>query len=410
MFNQISSFFLRAVNELLAFFYALPVIGGSYGGAIIMLTLVVMIALMPLTLRATKSQIKMMQMQPKLRALQREYKDDKVALNQEMMALYQAEGINPIGGCLPMLAQAPVLLVLFRVLRGLVRREWERPYFVVATKAQEMAGFSPTVGDTFDPANLSHNTQLYHDLSHDTSLDFLGGIVDLGRSASDVMSESVVHAIPYLLMIGIVIATSFYQQKQIQARRSDDDQQMTPQQRTQQQLLKILPLMSGVWSFAFPAGVVLYWMTSNLFRIGQQAYITRSLYSEDGIGTQAMKTQAEMKAADAEEKKNGKATKSGDTTGAGGKKSGDKKSGDKSKKKNNSDNGTGDESVAALADDNANGGGSGGSNKAGSRSAEWQRMRQARAQAKSRSNAPVEGSSRVTPKGTKPQSKNKKRR
>ena len=405
MFSDISNYLLRAVNQLLAFFYSLPVVGGSYGLAIILLTVAVMVALMPLTLKATRSTIKMTQMQPKLRELQKKHADDKATLNQEMMALYQSEGINPVGGCLPMLAQMPVFLILFNVLRGLARRESEKPYFAAANKAHEWAGFPVIDGQTFDPANLDHDSQLYQDLSNDTSMDFLG-VFDLGRSASDVISESIPNSIPYLILILFVIGSSFYQQKQIQARRSDVAQDLTQQQRTQQQLLKILPLMSGIWSFAFPAGLVLYWATSNLFRIGQQSYITRSLYSGDAPGAQLVRQQVEdadkskLDASDSATSTDAAdAITTSDKPSTNGSSNGSEKAGRKGKKS------ASNKTPKTAEDDRPD------VQSGGSRAAEWQRLRAERARSQPDTKTrTVESSSRVTPKGTKPTTKKKKKR
>lgn len=290
MFNTIQDASLEAVSALLAFFYELPVVGGSYGLAIILLTLAVMVVLMPLTLRATRSQIKMMQLQPEMRALQKKHKDDRQTLNQEMMALYQKHGVNPVGGCLPMLAQLPVFLLLFNVLRGLSRRVSDLPYHTLAQRAQEIAtGMAPDTGagEQFEPANLDHGSKLYQDLSQETEIGFMS-VFDLSARPWDVLQGDVLGSIPYLLLILFVVGTSYYQQRQVSARRGAVPDNPTPQQQTQQQLLRILPLMSGIWSFLFPAGLVLYWATSNVFRIGQQAYITKALYSEDGEGAKAM--------------------------------------------------------------------------------------------------------------------------
>ena len=153
MFENLRDISLGSIARLLSVFYELPVVGGSFGIAIILLTLTVMVVLMPLTLKATKSTIKMTQLQPKLRELQKKHKDDKQQLNTEMMALYQAEGVNPVGGCLPMLAQLPVFLVLFNVLRGLARRVSDKPFFSVADHARELTGRATEVDpQTFDPA------------------------------------------------------------------------------------------------------------------------------------------------------------------------------------------------------------------------------------------------------------------
>lgn len=435
MFEQVQDLSLGAIARLLAFFYELPVVGGSYGLAIIMLTLTVMVALMPLTLKATRSTIKMTQMQPKIRQLQKKHKDDKQALNAEMMALYQSEGVNPVGGCLPMVAQLPVFLVLFRVLRGLTRRISGRPYFEVANEAHAMAGRPVNVSRNFDPAYLDHGSKLYTDLTNTDTMGF--GPFDLGNSAWETFQTDFVKALPYLVLILFVIGTSFYQQKQISARRGNADEQLTQQQKTQQQLMKVLPLMSGAWSFVFPTGLVLYWATSNLFRIGQQAYITRSLYSGDGMGAQMLRQQEEdrKKSSESDDVEDDTDSDTDDSKGSG--------NGSRSKKAGSGKPGSGKGSGAsgsgkAKRSRSASTNGSAGSNGNGSslddvsdqdddsepvtvgsgseREQRWAERRAQRAKAAQRRSAAsgsgsATNSSRITPKGTKPTtSKNKRKR
>ncbi len=92
-------------------------ISGSYGMAIILLTIVVRIVILPLTVYQTKSMKKMQEVQPRMKELQAKYKDNPEKLNQEMMELYKKEGANPFAGCLPMLIQLPILWALFEVFR-----------------------------------------------------------------------------------------------------------------------------------------------------------------------------------------------------------------------------------------------------------------------------------------------------
>jgi YidC/Oxa1 family membrane protein insertase len=426
MFENIIDLSLGSVARLMSFFYQLPVVGGSFGGAIILLTLTVMVLLMPLTLKATKSTIKMTQLQPKLRDLQKKYKDDKQTLNQEMMALYQAEGVNPVGGCLPMLAQLPVFLVLFNVLRGLARNVDEQPYFAVANHAHELQGLPTTSGEAFAPQYLDPSSKMYEDLTDGrTSIDF--GPFDLGASASDIFQENLLSAIPYLILILVVVGSSYYQQRQISARRGDTNEQMTQQQKTQQQLLKVLPLMSGAWSFVFPTGLVLYWATSNLFRIGQQSYITRSLYSgDDSPGAKMLRDQAARRDDDDDSDQD-----DGVDDGDEGKKPAGKTSnGNKSKssrngaesKPSNVDSGTEGTSKGetVAADANGSGNGDSGGKSLSDREQRWaaRRAQKAKVQARRSANTGSSGSgseggaasSRVTPKGTKPTSSKKNKR
>lgn len=419
MFDQIKDASLQAVSALLAFFYDLPVVGGSYGLSIILLTVSVMIVLMPLTLKATRSTIKMTLIQPELRALQKKHKGDRQALNEEMMALYQKHGVNPVGGCLPMLAQLPVFLLLFSVLRGLSRRVSSLPYYTISQKAQELAtgvAPDPEKGDFFEPENLSHSSQLYQDLTEHKEIGFLpGNIFDLSARSWDVLQDNVVESLPYLLLILFVVGTSYYQQRQISARRGAVPENPTPQQQTQQQLLRILPLMSGIWSFLFPAGLVLYWATSNVFRIAQQAYITRALYSEDGEGAQAM---AAMAAAqnddDDDDDDDDGATRSDDDIVSDGRagrgrkprSGGDRAGAGSGAASRNGSGRSGAKSGSGEEPGSANGAGPADRNEA------WARRRAERARTKTtkKPSGSSGGGSRVTPKGTKPTDGRKKRK
>ena len=428
--TQIADFAFEGVSWLLAFFYELPIVGGSYGIAIMLLTAAVMVVLMPLTLKATRSTIKMTQLQPELRALQKKYKGgDKQELNQAMMALYQEHGVNPVGGCLPMLAQLPVFLVLFRVLRGLTRRVSERPYYVLSERAHELLGHQSGDAGNFDPQYLSHDSDLYRDLSSSNHMDFgpFGGI-DLAAHPLDVLRDNIVTSIPYVLLIGFVVASSYYQQRQITARRGAVPDNPTPQQQTQQQLMRILPLMSGVWSFVFPAGLVLYWATSNVFRIGQQSYITRALYSGDGPGVKAMEAQARAAAGDEDDEdddesavrsdddivtdgrpgkpgKSGKSGKSGKPRQSGAAPSGSKRPGSRT----GAGSSSGDSGSSAGSSKNGSAKANGSS--PADREAAWAARRAARTQAKLKKKPSADGGgSRITPKGTKPTPPKKKRK
>ena len=106
--------------QILDFFYGLV---PNYAAAIIMLTLLVMLITTPLTLKGTRSMIKMQLLQPELKKIQQKHKGgDRNEMNQELMAFYQENELNPLGGCFPLLVQAPVFLLLFRLIQGLTRR------------------------------------------------------------------------------------------------------------------------------------------------------------------------------------------------------------------------------------------------------------------------------------------------
>src|SRR5687768_1720516 len=97
----------QALAGLLAFFYELV---PSYGVAITLLTLSVMLVLTPLTWKSTRSMLEMQRLQPEIKKLQQKHKGDRQKLNEELMAFYKEHKVNPLGGCLPMLLQLPVFL------------------------------------------------------------------------------------------------------------------------------------------------------------------------------------------------------------------------------------------------------------------------------------------------------------
>ena len=302
-----------AIATVLAWCYDLV---GSYAGAIVLLTLGVMVLLTPLTLKGTRSMIKMQEMQPELKKLQEKYKDDREKLNEEMMAFYKDNGINPVAGCLPTLIQIPVFIVLYQVIRGLTSRVGG----LGSETGGAMVGRPFPDKPTFDPKYIDHETELYQDLSGTNEMMSWG--LDLSITPSQALSEGIVFALPYLALIAVVGVTSWYQQKQIQGRRRPGQAEVNPQQ---QAIMKVLPFMLPVISFSMPTALVIYFVFSNLYRVAQQAWITRTLYADDG----ELHDVAEAHAAAAKSKGGG--AKGGGAKGgkAGAKKSatGGKKSG-----------------------------------------------------------------------------------
>ncbi len=282
------------ITAVLAWFYSL---WPSYGMAIAFLTLTTTIAVTPLTLKFTRSTLQMQQHMPELKKIQAQHRGDRQAMNEATAAFYKEHGLNPVGCLLPMLVQAPIFLVMYRVVDGLTRRTTEigtqigftsRRYADTALGAVPEYAETPTPrGDlAFDPDFLSRDTDLYGDLSG--NLEMVSWGVDLSRSASDALSAGIVGALPYFLMILIVLVTSLVQQRQIQGRQSQAA--MPPQQ---QMMMKLIPYMLPVFSYVMPGAVVVYFIVSNMVRIAQQAYITRSFYrGEDSLGAQVAKQRA----------------------------------------------------------------------------------------------------------------------
>ncbi len=229
----------RAMGTVLAFFYSvIP----SYGLAIALLTVSVRVLLIPLTTKQVKSQQAMQRIQPELKRLQAKYKDDRQKLNEEMMKFYKENSVNPLAGCLPLILQAPLFIVLYRLILGLTHKP--------------------------EPKHLPHDSKLFASLLESGGKMVSWGI-DLAKSASTVGGFG--KAWPYYILVAITVATGFYQQRQMTARQPKDS--LNPQM---QMIGKVFPAMIGLISLSVPAGVVVYFIVSNLWQIGQQAVTFRA--------------------------------------------------------------------------------------------------------------------------------------
>jgi YidC/Oxa1 family membrane protein insertase len=258
---------LDGLGAVLAFFYRFV---PNYGVAIILLTLAIRVLLLPLAVKQIRSMQAMQVIQPKVKELQRKYKGNRERLNQEMMALYKEHGVNPLSGCLPILAQFPVLIALFAVLRF-------------------PQGLTHIPHNDADPiVSVQHgDSQLYVDLINQKSgfigVNLLcsaaqaGGEVKLDpKTLADVRDlkgkppldcgQGIPVRIPYYVFALLMMGTTFVQQRQMQKASPGGSQQ-------QQMMTRIMPVLFGVWGFIFPAGLVVYWTTTNLVQIVQQRYM-----------------------------------------------------------------------------------------------------------------------------------------
>lgn len=234
----------EALGSILAFFYGLlsPTFseGWGYGLSIILLTITINILVFPLTLKQTRATRAFAAIQPKIKKIQAEYKDDPPEMQRRLMEAQKEAGATPGGCLLPLLVQMPIWFGLFRLL-------------------QDPLSF-------IDPV-----TELGMALQDDVAEVFLG--MNLSTSPAQALSEGLVTAIPYLIMMVLMVATQYVQQWHStygQVRPTDQ-----PGAGATQAITKIMPLFIGFISYNFPAGLVLYWATSNLFRLGQQVLIFR---------------------------------------------------------------------------------------------------------------------------------------
>lgn len=254
----------HALGGVLAWFYALI---PNYGVTIILLTISVRVLLYPLTAKSTKSMRAMALLQPEIKKLQAKYKNDRQRLNTEMMALYKANKVNPAAGCLPLLVQMPLLFAMFQVIRY-------RP------PKGSKKGIPGIIATNFVP----RSSRLWRDLAASNAAVKAGGLakaqsaslflgINLGVSPSQALSagQGIWYVLPHVLLVGLIVGTGWFQQVQMQRNNPQADSQ--PQM--MKTMTKFFPVFFGLISFSLPAGVNLYFLTSNLAQILQQWIILR---------------------------------------------------------------------------------------------------------------------------------------
>ncbi len=278
---------LNSIGWVLAKIYDLV---GSYGLSILILTILIKIVLLPLGIKQIKSMQSMQVIQPKVKELQKKYKGNKQKAQEETMKLYKEAGVNPLGGCLPLLLQFPILISMYAVIRA--------PLLQPVTTNGKVTAYA------IHNDHLPVDSQLFKNVVLHENLSFLGVNLQCSASVSGtnapISGTDRIHVktdtpivqddgktplpfaattgdgtlpcgskstdkIPYFALLLFMVGTTFYQQRQMQ--KASPPGASSGQQ---QAILKIMPLMFGIFGFTFPAGLTLYWTVSNLWQIGQQ--------------------------------------------------------------------------------------------------------------------------------------------
>ena len=268
----------------------------NYGVTIILLTVLIRLVLLPLGIKQVRSMQHMQIIQPKVKQIQQKYKQNKQKQQEETMKLYKEYGVNPFSGCWPVLLQFPILIAMYSVLRypqHPIHIPVDSELYAVViqqipqtmpdgtpivsqaqinelTEGGELPG--PTSGTSFLGMNLlcSASNAGNPDAQLGDKVSVAGGeSVDLQYPVD--CGNSVPDRIPYYIFAALMFGTTFYQQRQMQ--KASPPGAASSQQ---QALLKVMPLMFGVFGIFFPAGLVLYWTTSNAWQIGQQYFMLKT--------------------------------------------------------------------------------------------------------------------------------------
>ena len=239
------------VSGLMVLFHTLwsPVLGPDNGWTwaltIISLTVVIRTLLIPLFVKQIRSSRNMQLLQPKVRELQKKYGHDREKLGQETMKLYKETGTNPLASCMPLLLQSPIFIALFRVLDGAAREiprgTWLKDNPELLKSLHEATIFNARISDKFLPFN--------------------GTITSI-------------HLLTVVLIL-LMTATLFVTQLQLMRKNMPPEALTGPFAQQQKMMLYLFPLIFAIGGVNFPVGVLIYWLTSNLWTMCQQFYVIR---------------------------------------------------------------------------------------------------------------------------------------
>jgi YidC/Oxa1 family membrane protein insertase len=249
-----SNFIEDAFSPLISLFESIlvfihdVVVGGSWGLAIVGLTVVIRAVLVPLTFRQLKSMQEMQWLAPQINALKEKYKEDKQRQQQEIMKLYREHKVNPLASCFPLLLQLPVFVSLFYMLRTDLKKHICGPQLNARYHAEVLAGhFHGTLNDYIGKTSCD---SVAH---HSAKFLFLPDITHKAVGAALIVL--------IVLYVGSQIISTLVATATADA--------------NQRRLMLALPVVFVVFLYQFPAGLLVYWITTNLWTIGQQLVIRR---------------------------------------------------------------------------------------------------------------------------------------
>ncbi|GGX92157.1 membrane protein insertase YidC [Streptomyces hiroshimensis] len=222
--------------------------GWAWGLSIVSLVVLIRICLIPLFVKQIKATRNMQALQPKMKAIQERYKSDKQRQSEEMMKLYKETGTNPLSSCLPILAQSPFFISLYQVLNHIAQGK------TVGVINQEL----------LDSAQKAH---IFGAPLSVKFLDSASKIESFGATVTDVRVVTV-------LMIVLMSLSQFYTQRQLMTKNVDLSVK-TPFMQQQKMLMYVFPIIFAVLGINFPVGVLVYWLTTNVWTLGQQMFVIR---------------------------------------------------------------------------------------------------------------------------------------
>ena len=292
LWNAVASFFATIINAIYTF---VP----SYGWAIIIFTIITRLILLPLTLQQLKSSEAMKRITPLMNELEKKYKDDPQKKAEEQMRLYRENNIKPLAGCLQMLIQFPLILIIYQVVQKPLTHIIKLPQAAIDTIVGRLEGFSFTTEFALIQEITTRGTAIadsFKDLGYRViNFKFLG--LDL-LQVPNFKVPSAIWIIPAL-----VVFSQWLSMRLIMPPAPRDEKDESQATQFNSTFMKIVPWMLGYISFVTPAALGLYWTTSSFIQTIQQYILNKYVKKGDVAPVKIAETKEESPAAAVSTKK-----------------------------------------------------------------------------------------------------------
>ena len=248
---------------------------GSYGWTIILFTIIIKLILVPLNIKQQKSMKKTQAIQPRLMKLQEKYGQDKEKLSQETMKLYQEAGVNPMGGCLPMLIQFPIIIALYNIIRKPMSYVMMLSKEVIGIINERLGGVEP-IDQIGLAKSMGSSMDKLSDVVNESALinfDFFGFDLSVTPTFNFIMQNWQYALIP--ILAGLTTYLVSVVSTKISGTGANPDAAGS-----MKTMNTIFPFMTAWFAITLPAGLGLYWTISNLFQIGQMFVLNKVLKVE----------------------------------------------------------------------------------------------------------------------------------
>lgn len=278
---EIINFFANILSYVISPIYNFV---GNYGIAVILFTVIVKVLLIPLGIKQQKTTVKTKMVRPELEKIQAKYKNDKEKLNEETMKLYQKYGINPMGGCLPLLVQLPILLGLYRVIQEPITWIMRMAPSAAIENLIESGKISATEAvtkltslaeDATKVAGMTNISDIINNLGTKVTQINIASEFDLinfNLLGLDLSKTPDISHISLLWLVPILATGAAFFSNWVSSKLNP----MSPEQAQQMKTMNMMmPLMTAFFTFTLSAGIGVYWFASTMLSVLQMYLLTK---------------------------------------------------------------------------------------------------------------------------------------